>query len=116
MLIALTALTLLSNQANADPSIMVGVGYTFGEGGPALTLKALSSDKKDEAVAAAGVSFYPLNQNKFGLDLGVGFHADDAAVILSWDFLQKAAQVSAGWADTKKSNAPAAPPPPPPPL
>ena len=113
--IILGALVAISGPVQADIGAMVGVGYTFGDAGPALTLKALSSDKKDEVVASAGVSFYPLSQNKFGVDLGVGYHFDDAAVILSWDLLQKAPQISAGWANTKSNNAPPPPPPPPPP-
>ena len=117
--IILGALAALSMQAQADVGVMVGVGWAFGGSGPAITIKALSSDKQDEAVAAAGVSYYPLSQNKLGLDAGVGYNFDNAAAIISWDFLQGAAQLSGGWSDTessrRRSPLPSAPPPPPPP-
>ena len=112
--IILGALVAISAPAQADIGAMVGVGYTFGDAGPALTVKALSSDKKDEAVGALGLSYYPLSQNKFGVDVGIGYQFDKSAVILSWDLLQKAPQISAGWANTKSDNAPPPPPPPPP--
>lgn len=117
--IILGALAALSTQAQADVGVMVGVGWAFGGAGPAITIKALSSDKRDEAVAAAGVSYYPLSQNKLGLDAGVGYNFDNAAAVISWDFLQGAAQLSGGWSDTqssrRRSPLPSAPPPPPPP-
>jgi len=117
--IILGALAALSMQAQADVGVMVGVGWAFGGSGPAITIKALSSDKQDEVVAAAGVSYYPLSQNKLGLDAGVGYNFDNAAAIISWDFLQGAAQLSGGWSDTessrRRSPLPSAPPPPPPP-
>ncbi len=45
--IILGALVAFSVPARADVGAMVGVGYTFGDAGPALTIKALSNDKKD---------------------------------------------------------------------
>lgn len=102
--IILAALAAMSAQAQADIGVMVGVGWAFGGSGPAITVKALSSDKKDEAVVAAGVSYYPLSQNKFGLDAGVGYNFDNAAAVISWDFLQGSAQLSGGWSDTESSR------------
>ena len=113
--IILVALVAFSVPARADVGAMVGVGYTFGDAGPALTIKALSNDKKDEAVGALGLSYYPLSQNKFGVDVGVGYQFNNSALILSWDLLQKSPQVSAGWANTRSDNAASDPPPPPPP-
>ena len=100
----MVALAALSTQAQADVGFMVGFGWTFGGGGPAITAKVLSSDKRDEAVAAAGVSYYPLSQKKFGVDAGVGYNFDNAAAIVSWDFLQSGAQLSGGWSDTESSR------------
>ena len=111
--ILLAVMTALSFHAQADVGAMIGVGYTFGGSGPSFTIKALSSDHRDETVAAAGISFYPLSQNKFGLDLGIGYHFDNSAAVLSWDFLQESVQLSGGWANTKNSST-ATPPPPPP--
>ncbi len=114
--IALGALlSVLSTQASADVGFMAGVGWTFGGGGPALTIKVLSSDSRNEGVVAAGASYYPLVAKKFGLDLGAGYQFDNAAAIVSWDFLQNGVQLSGGWADTesnkRNSPAPVAPPP-----
>jgi hypothetical protein len=102
--IILGALAALSTHAQADVGVMVGVGWAFGGAGPAITVKALSSDKRNQAVAAAGVSYYPLSENKWGLDAGVGYNSDNAAAIISWDFLQGAAQLSGGWSDTESSR------------
>lgn len=101
--------------AHADVGAMVGVGYTFGGPGLSLTVKALSSDRQDRVVAAAGVSFYPFLKNKIGVDLGVGYQGDNSAVVLSWDFLQAAPQISGGWANTKDNPPPPPAPVPPPP-
>jgi len=90
------ALATLSAPSHADVGVMLGVGYTFGGAGPAITLKALSTDKQDEGVVAAGVSYYPLSQNKFGVDVGAGYQADNAAAIVSWDFLQRAVSSECG--------------------
>jgi hypothetical protein len=109
--IILGALVAISAPARADIGAMVGVGYTFGDAGPALTVKALSNDKKDEAVGALGLSYYPISQNKLGVDVGIGYQFNNSAVILSWDLLQKSPQVSAGWANTKSDSAPPPPPP-----
>jgi hypothetical protein len=102
--IILGTLLALSTHAQADVGLMVGVSWTLDGAGPAITVKALSSDDRNEAVAAAGVSYYPLSQNKLGLDAGAGYNFHDAAATISWDFLQGAPQLSGGWSDTERAK------------
>lgn len=47
-------------KAQADPTYMVGISFTFGSNDIGLTAKVLSDDEEETAVAAAGVSFYPM--------------------------------------------------------
>ncbi len=103
-----------STLAMADPGVFFGVGYTFGtKGGPALTLKVLSTKEQDSFAAAAGVSYYPLNKgNPLGFDVGAGYLFDSVAVTVGWDFLHSP-QIAAGYVDTEDDNA-ATPAPPPP--
>ncbi|MGY8872217.1 MAG: hypothetical protein ACKVJE_17410 [Pseudomonadales bacterium] len=103
----LTLSILCASTAQADPAIMFGLSYSFnGEFG--VTVKALSNDDEDEFVAAVGATFYPYTNKSFGLDAGIGYTFDDAAAVLSWDFLQEAAQASIGYAntDSNKSSSP----------
>ena len=125
LLLGTTALTVLSvGPAFADPGFMLGVSWALD--GKAdlsnigLTAKILSSDREDKLVASAGVSYYPGKTEYFGLDVGAGYNYDSTSLVLSYDFLQKAPQVSLGWVNTEDkpvAEAPvaAAPPPPPPP-
>ncbi len=82
---------------------MLGLSYSFnGEFG--VTVKVLSSSDEDEFVAAVGATYYPFAKKSFGLDAGVGYTVEDAATVLSWEFLQEAAQVSIGYADTDSDD------------
>jgi hypothetical protein len=108
--ILLTLSILFASTAQADPAGMLGLSYSFnGEFG--VTAKILSSSDEDEFVAAVGATYYPFADKSFGLDAGVGYTVEDAATVLSWDFLQEAAQISIGYADTDSddSRRPAAP-------
>lgn len=115
-------LCLLPLTSYADPAAFVGINYAFGSGGNGfgIGVKVLSDDKDERAVAALGATYYPFAANKFGLDVSAGYAADDAAVLVGWDFLQKGVQVSAGWADLEDDKSdpvpvPVAPAPPLPP-
>ena len=114
ILIPVTALLLssgLSSNTMADVTYMAGVSYAF-NGQFGLTLKALSDDNKSRVVGALGATYYPLAPKPFGIDAGVGYTYDDAAVTVSWDFLQEAAQISAGYADIDEDKkSPYTPPP-----
>lgn len=56
---ALSALTLvLSGAAHADPGVMFGVSHNFG-GATGVTVKVLSTDRKDKPALALGLSYFP---------------------------------------------------------
>ncbi len=58
----------------ANPGFMLGICHNFG-GSTGVTLKTLSTNKQDKAVAALGVSYFPNDAaNKLGLDLGLGYN------------------------------------------
>lgn len=99
-----------SSVAQADPGVFFGVTYAFGHStsGLGLSLKVLSTDKEDHFAVGAGVSYYPLmSGNKFGVDVGVGYLFDNAAVTVGWDFMHSP-QIGIGYVDTKDDK-PAAP-------
>lgn len=86
---------------HADPGVMLGLSYTFG-GTFGVTAKLLSSDKRDQAVVAAGATWYPMAATqKWGVDLGVGYNFNDVGVTVGWDFLQRRAQGAIGFVDTR---------------
>ena len=97
--------------ASANPGVSFGVVYAFGAGGgPGISLKVLSSNKEDRAVAGVGASFYPLaTSNRFGVDANVGYLSKDFGATIGWDFLQQGVQLGVGYVNTKDNNAPAAP-------
>lgn len=100
------ALGVCAAGAQADAGYMIGVNYSLG--GQAsmknlgFTAKALTSDKPDKWVGAAGVSLYPWADRKLGLDVGGGYTFDHSTAVVSYDFLQAAPQVSYGWSDTNR--------------
>ena len=102
--------------AQADAGFMLGISHNFG-GSTGLTFKVLSSNKQDRGVVALGVSYFPGDDNnKFGVDLGVGYNFRRGAATVGWDFLHQQVQAAIGFSDTKKPPpppAPAASPPPP---
>tara|TARA_R110002074_G_scaffold152936_1_gene307561 strand:- start:124412 stop:124774 length:363 start_codon:yes stop_codon:yes gene_type:complete len=104
---ALLLLLALPLSAHSDAAVFIGINYTFG-GNLGLSIKALSDDDENNGVAAVGVSYYPMAENKLGIDAGVGYAFDSYAVTAGWDFLQKEPVVSVGYADTDDdSNRPA---------
>lgn len=97
-------LSIFAAGAQADAGVMLGVSYNFS--GPAslnnlgFTAKVLSSDKEDKWVGALGVSFYPWSDKQLGLDLSGGYNFEDSALLIGYDFLKGAPQISAGWSNT----------------
>jgi hypothetical protein len=103
-LILAAALGLGATGAHADAGFMVGVSYNFdGRAAPSglgFTAKVLTSDKEDKWVGAAGVTLLPWAQRRVGVDVSAGYTFDNSTVLVGYDFLQQAPQVSAGWSDT----------------
>lgn len=103
LLATTAAISLLaSNAALADPAVMLGLSVNFGSGqlSPGVTAKVLSSDEQDQAVAAAGVSFFPWETNHFGLDLSAGYNFNEGAALIGYDLLNRKIQASGGWVNT----------------
>lgn len=116
------AAALACTLAQAGAGVMVGVSYNFG-GTAGITFKVLSTDRVDRAAAVVGVTYFPSQtQSPWGLDAGLGYNAKRATVSLSYDFLNKAPQLSLGVNNAKdkqttQAAAPApAPAPAPPPV
>ncbi len=88
----------------SKPSFMGGVTYTF-NGDFGVTLKVLSSDKDKGVVFGVGGTYYPTrNKNQFGLDADIGYQQDNMAIMGGWDFLQKSANISAGYSTSISSD------------
>jgi hypothetical protein len=95
---------LATNAALADPAIMMGLSVNFGGGGelaPGLTAKVLSSDEQDQAVAAAGVSYFPGAANPLGFDISAGYNFNEGTALIGYDLLHTQFQASAGWVNTQ---------------
>lgn len=91
---------------SSRPTVMLGVAFNFGGGSAqsnvGITLKLLHSDRRNRAVGAVGVSFFPWGDDvAFGLDAGIGYTGRNAAAVISYDFLNASPQFSAGWAHTR---------------
>ncbi len=95
------ALLAAGSASHADPGVMIGLSYNFG-GTFGITAKVLSSDRRDRAVAAAGVSYFPLaSGQKFGVDVGAGYNFTNSNATVGWDFLNRQVQGSVGYVDTR---------------
>ncbi|SNY53984.1 hypothetical protein SAMN06297129_2694 [Pseudooceanicola antarcticus] len=94
------ATILLSGAAHADPAVMLGLALNFGGAADTklgLTTKLLSDNRPDQLVGAIGGTYF--FDGTWGLDVGIGYTFDEAAVTLSYDFINNAPQVAAGWAN-----------------
>lgn len=97
---------LATNAALADPAIMMGLSVNFGVGGelaPGVTAKVLSSDEQDQAVAAAGVSYFPGAANPLGFDISAGYNFNEGSALIGYDLLHTQFQASGGWVNTTEA-------------
>lgn len=100
------AALLVPTIASADPTWMLGLGISFGGNQApsyAVTANVLSDDEPDEFVVGAGVNYY-LDTNSFGAGVGVGYLFDNSALMLGYDFVQGAANLSLGYAPTASGD------------
>jgi hypothetical protein len=82
-----------------DPSLFLGFGWTFGgsdigAGTPGLTLKLLSTNKRNAPAAAAGVTYN--FDGTFGCDLGLGYNTSDATLTFGYDICKRGVQFGLG--------------------
>ena len=92
-----------------NPGVMVGLAFKFGGAAPStkdigITAKILSNRNEDTFVLGAGVTFYPMEPQSFGLDISAGYNFDNATIMGGFDFLQKTPQLSIGWSNTDKDD------------
>jgi hypothetical protein len=86
---------------------MFGISHNFG-GDTGVTFKILSSERRNRPVLAAGVSFFPGEGHRIGLDLGVGYNFRQTTVTLSRDLVMDRFQVA--WGLSSRRCPPASPP------
>jgi hypothetical protein len=64
----------------------------------------LSSNEQDQAVVAAGVSYFPGAANTFGLDLSAGYNFNEGSALIGYDLLNQQFQASGGWVNTQEAE------------
>ncbi|KRC12242.1 hypothetical protein ASE11_01915 [Hydrogenophaga sp. Root209] len=92
--------------AQAGAGFMFGISHNFG-GDTSVTFKILSSDRRNKPVLAAGVSFFPGDGRRIGLDVGVGYSLRRTTVTFSRDLVMERFQVAWGLSSTRCPPAPA---------
>lgn len=111
-----------SSSVDNDPSLFLGLTWTFGgssaassaasassAGGTAgITLKILSTNERNAGALAAGVT-YNFN-GTFGCDIGVAWNDNDATLTLGYDLCQSGVQMGLG-ATKQPGSSPAYVPP-----
>lgn len=89
----------------------VGITYGFGsDAGIGFTIQATSTQRRDHAIVAAGISFYPNSNQKIGIPVGFGYQGTNVGALLSYDFLTQGASVSGGYASTRNRRVTVVPP------
>jgi len=90
-----------------DPSLFLGLSWTLGGSGsgggtPGLTLKVLSTNKRDAVAAAAGVTYN--FDGTFGCDAGLGYNMSDVSMTLGYDFCKRGVQFGLGGTQKPKTT------------
>lgn len=98
-----TALACFNAQA---AGFMFGISHNFG-GDTGVTFKILSSDRRNRPVLAAGVSFFPGEGRRIGLDVGEGYNFRQTTVTFSRDLVMERFQMAWGLASRRCPPAPA---------
>jgi hypothetical protein len=89
-----------------DPSLFLGLSWTLGGSGsgggtPGLTLKILSTNKRDAVAAAAGVTYN--FDGTFGCDAGLGYNTSGASMTVGYDFCKRGLQFGLGGTQKPKT-------------
>jgi hypothetical protein len=95
-----------STRTKNDPSLFLGFSWTLGGPGsgggtPGLTLKILSTNKRDAVAAAAGVTYN--FDGTFGCDAGLGYNTRAASMTVGYDFCKRGLQFGLGGTQKPKS-------------
>lgn len=93
-----------ADQKGVHPTFMLGIAVEFGDSSQTpdvgVTAKVISSNKPNQFVAGAGVSYFPLSGDPFGIDLSAGFNLHNVTIMGGYDLLRQKPQISAGYAPT----------------
>ena len=89
-----------------DVSLFLGLSWTFGGSGvaggsPGVTLKVLSTNKRDAVAAAAGVTYN--FDGTFGCDVGLGYNTSDATLTAGYDICKRGLQFGLGGTQKPKT-------------
>jgi hypothetical protein len=98
--------SLAAAPAFADPTIMVGLSFTFGgsqSGQLGISGRILSNNQRDAFVGAIGGTYYPGTQ-AFGLDAGIGYNINNTPITLTYDFVNQSPMFGLGWADLEDGS------------
>ncbi len=94
-----------------NPTVMIGISFEFGDGLKAgdigFTVTGLSTNRPNEFVVGAGVSYFPWSTDKssqFGLDLSAGYNFDHMTAMGGYDFLRWKPKISVGYSWTKEQD------------
>ena len=90
------------------PTFMIGIGVEFGDPSDkpdvGITGKILSSNLTNHLVVGGGVTYFPMSDQQFGLDLSAGFNFTGVAALGGYDFLRQKPQLSAGFVPTEDGS------------
>lgn len=101
----------LLTTTKTELTAFLGLTWTFGSSHgaqtPGVTLKVLSTNKRDAFAAAAGVTYN--FDGSWGCDLGAGYNFTDITLTGGWDICKAAPQIGLG-ATTKPETRTVLPP------
>lgn len=93
---------MLSTPAFAEPTVALGLSFSFGSGQPVATgisARILSDNRADRVVAVGGVTYF-IGSGNIGVDAGLGYNFDgDISTALTYDFLNNRPVFSLSAAD-----------------
>jgi hypothetical protein len=90
-------------QGSGSLTFLLGIAAEFGDSsGPdvGITGKVLSSNLTNHLVVGGGVTYFPLSDEKLGLDLSAGFNFTNFAILGGYDLLRQQPQISLGYVPT----------------
>ncbi len=101
--------TTTTTTTKTDPTLFLGLSWTFGPGvsstggTPGVTLKLLSTNKRNAAAFAAGVTYN--FDGSIGCDLGLGYNSSgSASLTLGYDICKHSAQFGLGASGMPKTT------------
>jgi hypothetical protein len=101
--------TTTTTTTKTEPTLFLGLSWTFGqgassaEGSSGVTLKVLSTNKRNAGALAAGVTYN--FDSSIGCDLGVAYNGRGIETLtLGYDLCKRAPQISVGASGKPKTK------------